>query len=130
MNQRCKIVAKGVFLMNIGDRIRNKRKEKGWSQRDLAEKMGYSNHSTVGKIETGKVDLPQSKVIQFAEVLGVSVAYLMGWEEVKKKNDVATDIVVRLRADDEFLSLIEGINQLNPEQLAGVKQIVSAFLKG
>ena len=130
MNQRCKIVAKGVFLMNIGDRIRFKRKEKGWSQRDLAEKMGYSNHSTVGKIETGKVDLPQSKVVQFAEVLGVSVAYLMGWEEMKKKNDAATDIVVRLRADDEFLSLIEGINQLNPEQLAGVKQIVSAFLKG
>lgn len=115
--------------MNIGERIRNKRKEKGWSQRDLAEKMGYSNHSTVGKIETGKVDLPQSKVVQFAEVLGVSVAYLMGWEEMKKKNDVATDIVVRLRTDDEFLSLIEGINQLNPEQLAGVKQIVNAFLK-
>lgn len=129
MNQRCKIVAKGVFLMNIGDRIRCKRKEKGWSQRDLAEKMGYSNHSTVGKIETGKVDLPQSKVVQFAEVLGVSVAYLMGWEEMKKKNDVATDIVIRLRTDEDFLSLIEGINKLNPEQLAGVKQIVNAFLK-
>ena len=116
--------------MNIGERIRDKRKEKGWSQRDLAEKIGYSNHSTVGKIETGKVDLPQSKVVQFAEVLGVSVAYLMGWEEMKKKNDVATDIVVRLRTDEEFLSLIEGINQLNPEQLASVKQIVDVLLKG
>lgn len=116
--------------MNIGERIRDKRKEKGWSQRDLAEKIGYSNHSTVGKIETGKVDLPQSKVVQFAEVLGVSVAYLMGWEEMQKKNDVATDIVVRLRTDKEFLSLIEGINKLNPEQLASVKQIVDVLLKG
>lgn len=116
--------------MNIGERIKLKRNEKGWSQRDLAAKMGYSNHSTVGKIETGKVDLPQSKVVQFAEVLGVSVAYLMGWEEVQKKNDVKTDIVVRLRSDNEFCSLIEGINQLNPEQLASVKQIVDVLLKG
>lgn len=116
--------------MNIGERIRLKRNEKGWSQRDLAEKMGYSNHSTVGKIETGKVDLPQSKVVQFSEVLGVSVAYLMGWEEIQKKNDALTDIVVRLRTDEDFLSLIEGINKLNPEQLASVKQIVDVLLKG
>lgn len=116
--------------MNIGERIKLKRNERGWSQRDLAAKMGYSNHSTVGKIETGKVDLPQSKVIQFSEVLGVSVAYLMGWEEQQKKNDALTDIVVRLRTDNEFSSVVEGINQLNSEQLASVKQIVDVLLKG
>lgn len=116
--------------MNIGERIKIKRIEKGWSQRDLAAKIGYSNHSTVGKVETGKVDLPQSKVVQFAEVLGVSVAYLMGWEEMQKNNDAMTDIVVRLRTDSEFASLIKGINQLNPEQLASIKQVVDAFLKG
>ena len=114
--------------MNIGDRIRLKRNEKGWSQRDLAEKMGYSNHSTVGKVETGKVDLPQSKVVQFAEVLGVSVAYLMGWEEMQQKNSTLADITVRMRQDKEFANLIEGINQLNPEQLASIKQVVDAFL--
>lgn len=75
--------------MSIGERIKQKRIEKGWSQRDLAAKMNYSNHSTVGKIETGKVDIPQSRIVQFAEVLGVSVAYLMGWEDEQKKNPVA-----------------------------------------
>lgn len=114
--------------MNIGDRIRLKRNEKGWSQRDLAAKMGYSNHSTVGKVETGKVDLPQSKVVQFAEVLGVSVAYLMGWEETQKKNDALTDIVVRLRTDGKFASAVEGLNKLDEVQLASVMQVVSAFL--
>ena len=114
--------------MTIGERIKIKRNEKGWSQRDLASKMGYSNHSTIGKIETNKVDLPQSKVVQFAEVLNVSVAYLMGWEEVKKKNDTLTDIVVRLRSDDEFAELMKGISQLDPVQLASVKQVVDAFL--
>lgn len=116
--------------MNIGDRIRLKRNEKGWSQRDLAAKMGYSNHSTVGKVETGKVDLPQSKVVQFAEVLGVSVAYLMGWEEMQQKNSTLAELTVRMRTDSEFASLINGINQLNPDQLASIKQVVDAFLKG
>ena len=111
--------------MNIGERIKLKRNEKGWSQRELAAKMGYSNHSTVGKVETGKVDLPQSKVVQFAEVLGVSVAYLMGWQE---KNDALTDIVVRLRTDNEFADIMKGISQLDPVQLASVKQVVDAFL--
>jgi hypothetical protein len=69
-------------------------------------------------------------VVQFAEVLGVSVAYLMGWEETQKNNDAMTDIVVRLRTDSEFAYLIKGINQLNPEQLASIKQVVDAFLKG
>lgn len=114
--------------MNIGERIRHKRMERGWSQRDLAAKMGYSNHSTVGKIETGKVDLPQSKVVQFAEVLGVSVAYLMGWEATQKKNDALTDIVVKLRTDDELAIFVEKVVQLTPEQFASVKQVVDTFL--
>lgn len=72
--------------MTIGERIKEKREEKGWSQRDLAAKMNYSNHSTIGKIERGLVDIPQSRIVQFAEVFGVSIAYLMGWTEDKKEN--------------------------------------------
>lgn len=71
--------------MKVGDRIRKRRIELGWSQRELADKMGY-NHSTVGRIETGKVDIPQSRIIQFGEVLGVSVGYLMGSEDVSNSN--------------------------------------------
>ena len=115
--------------MNIGERIRLKRNERGWSQRDLAEKMGYSNHSTVGKIETGKVDLPQSKVVQFAEILGVSVGYLMGWEEMQQKNSTLAGLTVRMRKDAEFLSVVEIISELSPEQLASIKQ-VATLLKG
>ena len=71
--------------MSIGQRIKEKRLERGWSQRDLAARMGYSNHSTLAKIETGKVDLNQSKIAQFADVLGTTPSYLMGWEDKKEK---------------------------------------------
>lgn len=114
----------------VGEKIKARRIELGWSLRELAKRMGYANQSTVARIETGAIDIPQSKVVKFAEVMGTTVAYLMDWEEVKKKNDVTTDIVIRLRTDNEFLSLIEGINQLNEMQLASVKQVVDAFLKG
>ena len=66
--------------MHIGHRIRNRRIELEWSQRDLADKMGC-NHSTITRIETGKIDIQQSRIVQFAEVLNVSIAYLMGWDE-------------------------------------------------
>lgn len=115
--------------MKIGEKIKQRRTELKWSQRELAAKMDY-NHSTITRIEAGKIDIPQSRIAQFADVLGVSIAYLMDWEEVKKNNDVKTDIVIRMRTDNEFFSVIEGLNQLNPVQLASVKQIVDAFLKG
>ena len=67
--------------MTIGERIKAKRMEMGWSQRELAKRMNYQNHSTVTKIEAGKVDLPQTRLEQFAKVLNTDVAYLMGWEE-------------------------------------------------
>lgn len=69
-------------MNKIGEKIKQRRKELRWSQRDLAEKMGY-NHSTVTRIETGKIDIPQSRIVQFSEVLNVDISYLMGWEEEK-----------------------------------------------
>ena len=60
--------------MTIGDRIKEKRIEKGYSLRDLAQIMKY-HHSTIGKIENNLVDLPQSRIAQFAEALGTTPAY-------------------------------------------------------
>lgn len=115
--------------MNIGDKIKQRRMELKWSQRDLAAKMGYSQHTTITRIENGKIDISQSKVVKFSEVLGVSIEWLMNWEEEQKKNDTMSDIVVRMRSDDDFLSIVEKLNHLDSEQLKGIDQILTAFLK-
>ena len=70
--------------MNIGEKIKLRRKELRWSQRDLAERMGY-NHSTITRIETGKIDIPQSRIVQFADVLRTDISYLMDWDEPSEK---------------------------------------------
>lgn len=65
--------------MTIYERIRQCRLNKGMTQSELAEIMGYTDRSTIAKIETGKVDLFISKVSEFAKVFNVSPMYLMGW---------------------------------------------------
>lgn len=115
---------------SVGEKIKLRRLELGWSLRELAKRMGYANQSTVARIEKGEIDIPQSKVVRFAEVMNTTVAYLMDWEEVQKKNNAATDIVIRLRSDSEFFSIVEELHQLSPEQLASIKPILAVLRKG
>lgn len=77
--------------MTTGERIKARRLELDWSLRELAKRMGYANQSTIARIESGKVDIPQSKVVKFSEVLNVSIAYLMGWDEDEIENHVSKD---------------------------------------
>lgn len=68
-------------MSTIGYNILQMRKKLGWTQEELADKMGYKSKSSINKIELGLNDIPQSKIKKFAEVLGVTPAFLMGWEE-------------------------------------------------
>lgn len=118
--------------MTIGERIKARRNELKLSQRDLCEKMGYSNHSTIGKIEAGKVDIPQSRIVQFAEVLGVSVAYLMGWdEEVKKeieKNPVGmAELHFEMIEDIDLTDLFQDFKLLDERERKIVKDLAHSL---
>lgn len=47
----------------------------------------------------------------------------------QEKNSALADATIRMRTDNDFFSIIEGLNKLSPVQLASVKQVVDAFLK-
>ena len=59
----------------LAERLRAKRKEKGWTQKQFAELAG-SNPAAIQKIENGKSLHPRD-VVQLAAVLEVSPAWLM-----------------------------------------------------
>ena len=61
--------------------IKKLREELGLSQEELAKRTGYTNRSSIAKIEKGLVDLSQTKIELFAKVLGVAPGDLMGWEQ-------------------------------------------------
>lgn len=72
-------------MSTVGDNISIIRKRLGWTQEELANKMGYKSKSTINKIELGINDIPQSKIVKFADVLGTTPATLMGWDEEERK---------------------------------------------
>ncbi len=62
----------------IGKRIQAARKQKGISQLELSEQLGYSGKSSISKIERGVNAIPINKLKRIAELLGVPLNYLIG----------------------------------------------------
>ncbi len=60
---------------------KKRRESLGLTQDELAKKVGYKSRSSINKIELGKTDITQSKVVAFADVLRTTPAYIMGWDE-------------------------------------------------
>lgn len=70
--------------MILADKIIDERKKNGWSQEELAEQLGVSRQS-VSKWESAGSVPDLKKVIQMAELFGVSTDYLLK-DEMEKEN--------------------------------------------
>lgn len=130
--------------MTKGDRIRILRESKGMTQEELA-KLLNTKRQTISKYEKGIVtNIPSDRIENIAKLLDSTPEYILGWEKVQKKNDTMTDIVLRMRTDSDFLSIVESLHSrndseimeliktllsLDDEKIHGVKQMLSAFLK-
>lgn len=82
--------------MNMYDKIKTLRIKRGLSQDELASLTGYTHRSSIGKIENGQVDLPQSKIVLFADALNITPQELMGLDnqeltEIPMDNFVCDD---------------------------------------
>ena len=60
-----------------GDIIRQKRLALGWTQEDLAHRLGYKDKTAINKIETNKNGVSAKKLLRFAEVLGCDPTELL-----------------------------------------------------
>lgn len=75
-------------MAKIYENIKNLRKKKGWSQTELAKRAGYTDRTSIAKIENGNVDLPQSRIAKFAEVFGVTESELMGLDKINENLNI------------------------------------------
>lgn len=67
--------------MNVGDRMKQRRKELRLSAEDVADKIGV-NRSTVFRYEKGEIEkLPIEILEPLSEVLRTTPQFLMGWDE-------------------------------------------------
>lgn len=71
----------------VGKRIRQRRKELGLSQEELAARMGFKSKQSVSNVEIGRDNLTTDRVTAFAQALDCSESYLMGWEDIEIKEE-------------------------------------------
>jgi transcriptional regulator with XRE-family HTH domain len=113
--------------MNIGERIKQRRKQLKMSADELGERLG-KDRSTIYRYEKGDIEnLPLDILEPIAVALHTTPQYLMGWESVQKKNDILSDIVLKMNEDMELLSMVETLSKLGFEQRAAVKSVLNAF---
>lgn len=100
--------------MTVGDRIRQKREELGINQSDFARKI-KSSKQTLYKYENNIItNIPYEKLISISDVLGVSPAFLMGWETPEAHND-DPELLADVAGDRKILDCLRKLQQLNED---------------
>ncbi|MCL1859101.1 MAG: helix-turn-helix domain-containing protein [Oscillospiraceae bacterium] len=76
--------------LQVGEKIKTLRKEKKWSQDELAEKLEWKSRQTVSEWEKGHFTLPVDELIKMCNLFDCDIGYLMGEYETKKH--IAADV--------------------------------------
>lgn len=88
--------------MDIGERIKKRRKELGLSAEQIADKLGVSP-ATIYRYESNDImNMRIDKLEPIAKVLRTTPAYLMGWDEAEENN-----------ADNQQQKLLTNYNKLD-----------------
>ena len=86
------------------NRLKELRKEKKLTQEELAQEIGVSK-ITILRWENGERQIKPEKAQQLADYFGVSVGYLLGYEEAKTLENILKDAEEYLEmTEDDLLS--------------------------
>ncbi len=107
--------------MEIGNKIKNRRKELSLTMNEVAQRVGVSE-ATVSRWESGDiVNMRRDKIVLLAKALEVSPAFIMDWENESSspaptpdKEDSKIDVMIATESKDlsdkdkhEILHLIQ-----------------------
>ena len=123
--------------MNIGQRIKNRRKELKISADELAKRLG-KDRSTIYRYENGDIEnLPIDMLEPIAEALEITPRALMGWEMQVEEKPVETankladwflDLEFKEDEDVDLKSMIEEYKQLDEQKQAQAREFVHFLL--
>ncbi len=106
----------------IGERIRETRHKRGWTQDDLAEAVGVSR-SAVAQWETGRAGQLTPNLTRIASELGVGVEFLMFGSDKRSPMQTATgDELAMLRLYRECAPEDRQILLRTARRLASIKR--------
>lgn len=106
------------YLKLIGERIKHHRKLLHMSQEELANKCGYKTENArcmISRIEKGRINLPQSRMIALASALGVDATILFS-DGIKNPSLLQDDFI------EDYLKLSDAGKQYMQMQMDFAKQ--------
>ena len=118
-------------MSEMGNRIRDLRIAAGLTQEQLGEKVGLQK-SAIAKYENGKTENMKRSVIQkMAEVLGVSPAYLMGFEEDTPYyiDPEAAELAMEIANRKDLRILFDATRDISAEEMAVIIRMVEGLKK-
>ncbi len=85
----------------LGQRIKQLRKQKDWTQKELANRISAS-HAQLNKYESGQNTPPLDRLILLAEVLDTSVDHLIGGHHNAEPPIYNTRLIQRFQTIEGF----------------------------
>lgn len=116
----------------LRDRLKEAMLDKGMKPIELSNLTGIPK-SMVSYYLAGRSIPKADRVYEIAKVLGVSEAWLMGYDvpmsrtAEQKKNDDLVKVIAQLRKDSDFFEVVSLLAELSPEQYASVKTILAGL---
>lgn len=117
----------GIVMLEVYKNIKKRRKELGLSQEELAKKTGYTNRSSIAKIENGEVDIPQSKILAFAKVLQIPAGDLMGETENYYIDPQTAELAQEIFDNKQLRLLINDARDAAPEDIRMAHEMLLAL---
>ncbi len=102
----------GEIMSHVGERIRELREKRDWSQREFAKRVGI-NYSVINRIELGKRPVEDHELAKIADLFDVTTDYLLG------RTDDPHGYTIENQIEEE--NTLEKINQLIKEY--GIEQM-------
>lgn len=114
--------------MNVGERIKLRRKELKISADTLAERVGVSR-STIFRYERGDIEKVGPEVLKkISETLNISPADLMGWEDEAEQTTETGYSETDLRKP-ESAKTFDG-KPLTESDIQAIQNIIEIYLQG
>lgn len=119
----------------LGARIKYYREHLDMNQQELAEKVGYKNKASIARIEKGQMELPASKVVDFAKALGIEVPDLIKGLAAEARFELYADQVTELvsqtepKPDNYLKPIMNLLIKMNDSQLQTTYKMMNKILK-
>lgn len=109
-------------ISSPSERLKEALNIRGMKAVELSERSGI-NKPSISCYLSGRYEPKQEALYKMGKALDVAEMWLAGYDipmertQAQKNNDAMSDIVVRLRTDENFLLAVKKIYMLEPEKL-------------